>query len=243
MMAELMGKKTGYCRGKGGSMHVADADIGILGATAVVASGIPLAVGAGLSCKIRKTDQVVACFFGDGASNNGTFHEGLNMAGIWNLPVIFVCENNQYAMGTNISYSSSIKNIADRASSYGIPGLTIDGNSVTDVYNAAQESIKRARKGEGPTLIECKTYRQKGHSRFDSAKYRPEDEVARWMSRDPLIRFRKILFESQILSLKEAEEIDHKILVQVEKAARYALDSPYPAPIEALEEVFIKKDF
>ncbi|MDH5441859.1 MAG: thiamine pyrophosphate-dependent dehydrogenase E1 component subunit alpha, partial [Candidatus Bathyarchaeota archaeon] len=181
MMAELLGKKTGYCKGKGGSMHVADASVGILGATAVVGSGIPIAVGAGLSCKMRKTDQVVACFFGDGASNNGTFHESLNMAAIWKLPIVFVCENNLYAMGTRISNVTAIDNIAQRAIAYGMPGVTVDGNDAVAVFQAARGAVERARKGEGPTLLECQTYRHKGHSRFDPATYRPQEEVEEWM--------------------------------------------------------------
>jgi len=241
MMAELLGKKTGYCKGKGGSMHVADASVGILGATAVVGSGIPIAVGAGLSCKLRKTDQVVACFFGDGASNQGTFHEGLNMAAIWKLPVIFVCENNLYAMGTRISNVIAIENIAERAHAYGMPGVTVDGNDVAAVYKAAREAVERARRGEGPTLLECKTYRHKGHSRFDPAKYRPQEEVEEWMKKDPIIRFRKKLIQEKILSEKEADEIDNRIRAKVEEAAKFALESPYPEPEEALEDVYVRE--
>jgi len=163
-MAEILGKKTGYCKGKGGSMHIADFSIGMLGATAVVGAGIPIAAGAGLSIKLRGTDQVVACFFGDGASNQGTFHEGINIASVWKLPVIFVCENNLYAMGTRQSIVMAIENIADRAVAYGIPGVVVDGNNVLAVHEATQKAVERARKGEGPTLIECKTYRLKGHS-------------------------------------------------------------------------------
>ena len=239
MMAELLGKRTGYCKGKGGSMHVADARVGILGATAVVGSGIPIAVGAGLSCKLRKTDQVVACFFGDGASNNGTFHESLNMAAIWKLPVIFVCENNLYAMGTRISNVTAIGNIAQRAIAYGIPGLTVDGNDAVAVFQAAREAVDIARKGEGPTLLECQTYRHKGHSRFDPAKYRPEEEVEEWMKKDPIMRLRKMLTEEQIMSEEEAGEIDKRIIAEVEQAAEFALESSYPELEEALEDVFV----
>ncbi|MFB0502219.1 MAG: thiamine pyrophosphate-dependent dehydrogenase E1 component subunit alpha [Candidatus Bathyarchaeia archaeon] len=240
MMAELLGKKTGYCKGKGGSMHVADASVGILGATAVVGSGIPIAVGAGLSCKMRKTDQVVACFFGDGASNNGTFHESLNMAAIWKLPIVFVCENNLYAMGTRISNVTAIDNIARRAIAYGMPGVTVDGNDAVDVFQAAREAVERARKGEGPTLLECQTYRHKGHSRFDLATYRPQEEVEEWMKRDPIVRLRKKLTEEQILSEEEAGEIDKRIIDEVEAAAGFALGSSYPELEEALEDVFVR---
>ena len=240
MMAELLGKKTGYCKGKGGSMHVADASVGILGATAVVGSGIPIAVGAGLSCKLRKTDQAVACFFGDGASNQGTFHEALNMAALWKLPVIFVCENNLYAMGTRISRAAAIKNLADRAGAYGMLGVAVDGNDVVAVYKAAKEAVERARNGDGPTLIECKTYRHKGHSRFDPAKYRPSEEVREWMKKDPILRFRKKLIEEGILTEEEADQIDERITKAAKAAARFALESPYPEPEEALEDVFVK---
>ncbi|MDH5687585.1 MAG: thiamine pyrophosphate-dependent dehydrogenase E1 component subunit alpha [Candidatus Bathyarchaeota archaeon] len=240
MMAELLGKKTGYCKGKGGSMHVADASVGILGATAVVGSGIPIAVGAGLSCKMRKTDQVVACFFGDGASNNGTFHESLNMAAIWKLPIVFVCENNLYAMGTRISNVTAIDNIAQRAIAYGMPGVTVDGNDAVAVFQAARGAVERARKGEGPTLLECQTYRHKGHSRFDPATYRPQEEVEEWMKRDPIVRLRKKLTEEQILSEEEAGEIDKRIIDEVEAAAGFALGSSYPELEEALEDVFVR---
>ncbi|RJS76078.1 pyruvate dehydrogenase (acetyl-transferring) E1 component subunit alpha [Candidatus Bathyarchaeota archaeon] len=239
-MAEILGKKTGYCKGKGGSMHVADAALGNLGATAVVGSAIPIAVGAALSCQLRGTKQVVACFFGDGASNNGTFHEALNMAAIWRLPVLFVCENNLYAMGTRISNVTAIENIADRASAYGMPGVIVDGNDVIEVYRAAKEAVDRARNGGGPTLIECKTYRHKGHSRFDPAKYRPPDEVEEWMKKDPILRFRNTLIEEGVLTEKQADEIDRQITETVEEAAQFAVKSPYPQPEEALEDVFVK---
>jgi len=240
MMAEILGKKTGYCKGKGGSMHVADATVGILGATAVVGSAIPIAVGAALSCKLRKSDRVVACFFGDGASNNGTFHESLNMAAIWKLPVIFVCENNMYAMGTRISNVTAIENIADRATGYGMPGVTVDGNDVVAVYKAAKDAVERARNGGGPTLIECKTYRHKGHSRFDPAKYRPPEEVEEWMKRDPISRFKEKLIREGILTEEEADEIDKEIIGLVEESAKFAIESPFPKPEEALEDVFVK---
>jgi len=240
MMAEILGKKTGYCKGKGGSMHVADATVGILGATAVVGSAIPIAVGAALSCKLRKSDRVVACFFGDGASNNGTFHESLNMAAIWKLPVIFVCENNMYAMGTRISNVTAIENIADRATGYGMPGVTVDGNDVVAVYKAAKDAVERARNGGGPTLIECKTYRHKGHSRFDPAKYRPPEEVEEWMKRDPISRFKEKLIREGILTEEEADEIDREIIGLMDESAKFALESPFPKPEEALEDVFVK---
>ena len=238
VMAEILGKKTGYCKGKGGSMHIADFSVGILGATGVVGAGIPIAAGAGLSIKLRGTDQVVACFFGDGASNQGTFHEGVNMAAIWKLPVLFVCENNLYAMGTRQSRVMLIENIADRAVAYGIPGVTVDGNDVLAVYEAARQAVERAKKGEGPTLIECKTYRHKGHSRFDPATYRPKEEVEFWLKKDPIPRFRGKLVEMGVLTDAEAEQIEKEVLNEIEEAVKFALESPYPEPEEALKDVY-----
>jgi len=238
VMAEILGKKTGYCRGKGGSMHIADFSIGILGATGVVGAGIPIAVGAGLSIKLRGTDQVVACFFGDGASNQGTFHEGINMAAIWKLPVLFVCENNLYAMGTRQSRVMLIENISERAAAYGIPGVTVDGNDVLAVYEAAKEAVERAKRGEGPTLIECKTYRHKGHSRMDPATYRPKEEVEYWLRKDPIPRFRNRLLEMGILTEEEAKKIEEEVLREIEEAVKFALESPYPEPEEALKDVY-----
>jgi pyruvate dehydrogenase E1 component alpha subunit len=238
IMAEILGKQTGYCKGKGGSMHIADFSVGMLGATAVVGAGIPIAMGAGLSIKLRGTDQVVACFFGDGASNQGTFHESINMAAIWKLPVIFVCENNLYAMGTRQSIVMLIQNIADRAVAYGISGVTVDGNNILAVYEATSKAVERARKGEGPTLIECKTYRHKGHSRIDPAKYRPEEEVEEWLRKDPINRFKERLLHTNVITEAEIQQIEKEILTQIEEAAKFAMESPYPAPKEALEHVY-----
>ena len=237
-MAEILGRKTGYCKGKGGSMHIADFSIGMLGATAVVGAGIPIAAGAGLSVKLRATDQVVACFFGDGASNQGTFHEAVNLAAVWQLPVLFVCENNLYAMGTRQSRVMVVENIADRAAAYGIPGVVTDGNDVLAVYDAAQTAVERARRGEGPTLIECKTYRQKGHSRFDPAAYRPKQEVETWLSRDPIARLQTRLLETGVLTQAEIEQLSHKTKTAVDEATKFAVDSPFPDPSEALEDVY-----
>jgi pyruvate dehydrogenase E1 component alpha subunit len=238
VMAEILGKKTGYCKGKGGSMHIADFSIGMLGATAVVGAGIPIAAGAGLSIKLRGTDQVVACFFGEGASNQGTFHEGINMAAIWNLPVIFVCENNLYAMGTRQSKVMKIENIADRAVAYGIPGVVVDGNDVSAVYKASHEAVERARRGEGPTLIECKTYRHKGHSRVDPARYRPKEEVEAWLSKDPIKRLKEKLLQTKMLTETEIAKIEKELSAKIDEAVKFAMESPYPAPEEALEDVY-----
>ena len=237
-MAEILGKKTGYCKGKGGSMHIADFTIDMLGATAVVGAGLPIAVGAGLSIKLRKTNQVVACFFGEGASNQGTFHESINMASTWKLPVIFVCENNLYAMGTRQSTVMAIENVADRATAYGIPGIVTDGNDVLAVYETTQKAVERARKGEGPTLIECKTYRHKGHSRVDPAKYRPKEEVEEWLAKDPIKRFKEKLLQTKTLTEAEIQQIEKEATTEIEEAVKFAKESPYPTPEEALGDIY-----
>lgn len=237
-MAEILGKQTGYCKGKGGSMHIADFAIGMLGATAVVGAGLPIAVGAGLSAKLRGTKQVVACFFGEGASNQGTFHESLNIASVWGLPVVFVCENNLYAMGTRQSRVMNIENIADRASAYGFPGMMVDGNDVVAVYEASAIAVERARRCEGPTLIECKTYRRRGHSRVDPAKYRPKDEVQEWLGKDPIKLFKERLIQGNIFSEGEIVSVEKEVETRIEEAVRFALDSPFPMPTEALQDVY-----
>ena len=238
VMAEILGKKSGYCKGKGGSMHIADFDIGMLGATAVVGAGMPIAIGAGLSVRLDKTDQVVACFFGEGASNQGTFHESINMASIWKLPVIFVCENNLYAMGTRQSRVMTVDNIADRAVSYGIPGVVADGNDVLAVYEVTQNAVERARKGIGPTLIECKTYRHKGHSRVDPAKYRPKEEVEEWLAKDPIKRLKEKLLKTNTSTEAEIHKMEQTVSTEIEEAVKFAIESPYPAPEEAVEDVY-----
>jgi len=240
-MAEILGRRTGYCKGKGGSMHIADFSIGMLGATAVVGAGIPIATGAGLSIKLRRTDQVVACFFGEGASNQGAFHEGINLAAVWGLPVVFVCENNLYAMGTRQSRVMTIENIADRASAYGIPGVMVDGNDVLAVYEAARVAVERARSGEGSTLIECKTYRQKGHSRFDAAAYRPKEEVESWMKKDPIARFQTKLSGMGVLTDAVAQKMVQEAKKAVDEATEFALESPFPEPEEASEDVYAQR--
>ncbi len=241
-MAEILGRKTGYCKGKGGSMHIADFSVGMLGATAVVGAGIPIATGAGLSIKLRGTDQVAVCFFGDGASNQGTFHEGINMAAVWHLPVVFVCENNLYAMGTRQTRVMLVDNIADRAAGYGIPGVVVDGNDVLAVFEAARVAVERARRGEGPTLLECKTYRLKGHSRFDPAAYRPKDEVNEWLKKDAIGRFQAKLLEMGIITESEIQRTVERARKDVEEATKFALESPLPEPDEALDDVYIVEE-
>jgi pyruvate dehydrogenase E1 component alpha subunit len=238
MMAELFGKETGYCKGKGGSMHIADVEIGILGANGIVGGGITIAGGAALSAQMRGTDQVVVCFLGDGASNRGTFHEGVNMAACWNLPVVYVIENNLYAEQTHISRTSRVANLADRASAYGVPDVTVDGNDVIAVYETVNEAVARARKGKGPTLVECKTYRWHGHYEGDRQAYKPKEEVEKWKKKDPIPAFRKKLLEMAILTQQKVEEIDRETGEEIEKAVQFALESPYPQPEETLTDVF-----
>ena len=235
MMAEFLGKETGYCRGRGGSMHIADVKAGNLGATGVVGDGIPISVGVGLSIKLQRQDRVVLCFFGDGAANTGSFHEALNMASIWKLPVVFLCENNQYAMSTPVKKAFPIENIADRAAAYGMPGVVVDGNDVLTVYRATKEAVERARRGDGPTLIECKTYRWKGHSKSDQQRYRTREEVEAWKKKDPISRFRSMLIREGIITEKEAERIEREAKETIEEAVRFAQNSPEPS-LEGIEE-------
>jgi pyruvate dehydrogenase E1 component alpha subunit len=239
-LAELLGKKTGSCKGKGGSMHITQFDVGVLGATGVVASGLPIAVGAALSCQMRKTDDVVVCFFGDGASNNGTFGESLNMSAIWKLPLIWIVENNLYAMGTPIKMTCPSATIAQRADGYCIPSVVVDGNDAVAVYEATVEAVKRAREGGGPTLIECQTYRMRGHSRFDPAKYRPEEEAKHWLSeeRDAVRIIQQKAIEQGAITEKDAEKIRTKLQKEVDKAGEFAKKSDFPDPEEALDDVY-----
>jgi len=237
MMAELFAKKTGYCLGKGGSMHIANIDIGILGAAGIVGSGIPIATGAGLSAKMRGTDQVTICFFGDGASNIGRFHEGVNLASVWHLPVVFICENNLWAVSVPTTLSLNVPNVADRAAGYGIPGVVVDGMDVIAMYEAAGQAVDRARKGQGPTLIEAKTYRFRGHSEGVDG-VRPKEEIESWMKRDPIPAFKNRLIEMKVLTAKNAEDIDKEALAEMDEAVKFAQESPFPEPEETLENVY-----
>ena len=241
MMAELFGRSTGYCCGKGGSMHIANINLGILGANGIVAAGMPIAGGAALSIKLRGTEQVAVCFFGDGAANQGAFHESLNMAAIWNLPVIFVCENNQYAISVAQSRSSSIRDIYLRKDSYGIHGCMVDGNDVMAVYDAVQEAAQRARLGKGPALIECKTYRWRGHYEGEADRtytYRNDEEIEEWKKRCPIERFRKKLLEEGIFGEDDFEGMELEIQKEIEEAIQFAENSPFPKPEEALTGLY-----
>jgi len=238
MMAELYGKKTGYNKGKGGSMHIAEVDIGILGANGIVGAGIPIAGGAALSAQMRGTDQVAVCFFGDGACNTTRFHEGVNLASIWKLPIVYVIENNYYAETIPPSYATNVRSLSDRAVAYVIPGVTVDGNDVLAVYEAVGEAVARARKGEGPTLVVCKTCRHHGHFEGDTQTYRTKEEFDECKKRDPIKRFREKLIEMGVLTEKEADKIQQEMLEEIEKAVKFAEESPLPDPKETLEDVY-----
>lgn len=219
-------------------MHIADVGVGILGATGIVGAGITIAAGVGLSAKLRGTDQVTVSFFGDGASNTVKFHEGINMASIWKLPVVYLCENNQYAISVPQSYHQNIRDVAARAAAYGIPGIVVDGNDVIAVYEAVGEAVARARKGEGPTLVECKTYRHRGHFEGDPTTYRTKEEVDEWKKKDPISSFKEKLIEMGVLTEKEADEIDREAQEETRKAVAFAEASPWPEPAETLEDVY-----
>jgi len=238
MMAELLAKQTGYCRGRGGSMHIADVETGNLGANGIVAGGIPIAAGAALAQKMKGTDNVVVSFFGDGATNEGAFHEALNLAAIWDLPVIFVCENNKYGMSNSTEFSMKIDQISERAASYGFPGVTVDGNDVDAVHDAAKVAVERARLGQGPTLIECMTYRHKGHSKSDKNLYRTKDEIENWKTKDPIGRFENTLMELGTLDQDQIDAIVEKTREAVRTAITEASEAPDSDPAELLSSVY-----
>lgn len=238
MMAELYAKVTGYNKAKGGSMHIAAPEIGVLGANGIVGGGLPIATGAALSAKLRKTRQVAVCFFGDGASNEGNFHEALNIAGAFDLPIVYVCENNLYAVGTRQSHVRKIEDIADRAIAYGMPGLCVDGNNVVAVYEAAKQAVERARQGKGPTLLECKTYRWRTHFEGEPDTYRPPEEVAAWLKREPIAPYRRQLIEQGVLTEAEAEHVEARVRQELDQAIQFARTSPSPAPETALNGVW-----
>ncbi len=237
MMAEFLGKETGYCKGKGGCMHIADFSVGSLGANGVVGGGIPIATGSAFSQKYRKTKNITVSFFGDGATNEGAFHESLNLASVWKLPVIFVCTNNYYGMSTSISKSMNIKDIAVRASSYGMKGVSLDGNDIMTIY----EETKKGREyvlENGPMLMVLNTYRWMGHSKSDSQLYRTKEEVNEWKKKCPIKRYRKYLVSGKILTDKELDELDKKAAKDVEDAVEYAEKSPEPKIENIFDDVF-----
>ncbi|MFC1670362.1 thiamine pyrophosphate-dependent dehydrogenase E1 component subunit alpha [Spirochaetota bacterium] len=240
MFAEILGKETGYCKGKGGSMHIADFDLGILGANGVVGAGFPIMVGAGFSIKLRKTDQVGIVFFGDGASNRGTFHEACNIAAVFKLPIVFVCENNRYASTSPAEKMVAGGSVANRAHAYGIPGYITDGSDVQAVLETVQEAVDRARSGKGPTIVENETLRYKGHFEGDRQKYRTVDEVHTYrMNRDPIDRFETLLIEEGCLTKESAAEIWTETTAMIDEAAQFGMDSPLPKPEDALKDLFV----
>ncbi|MED1659948.1 thiamine pyrophosphate-dependent dehydrogenase E1 component subunit alpha [Bacillus licheniformis] len=240
MMAEIYGKSAGLCKGKGGSMHIADFDKGMLGANGIVGGGFPLACGAALTAKYKKTKNVSVCFFGDGANNQGTFHEGINLAAIWKLPVIFVAENNGYGEATPFSYASSCESIADRAAAYGIPGVRVDGKDAAAVFQAAGRAIERAKNGEGPTLIECMTYRNYGHFEGDAQRYKTNEEKAvHQEEKDAIAVFKSELLAKGLMSEEEQSRIEKEVEEAVEEAVAFSEKSAYPEETELLTDVYV----
>ncbi|MDW3223350.1 MAG: thiamine pyrophosphate-dependent dehydrogenase E1 component subunit alpha [Paracoccaceae bacterium] len=238
MFAEFFGKEDGYCRGRGGSMHIADVEKGNLGANGIVGGGLPIAVGAALSAKRLGTGAVTVCFFGDGANNEGAFHEALNMAAVWKLPVVFVCENNRYGMSTSTERSTAVKNIADRASAYNMPGVTVDGNDFSAVSEAVDTAVARARAGQGPSLVENLTYRWRGHSKSDRNRYRTKKEIADWMARDPIKQMSNLLVTHKIMSEEDIASLETETERVIEDAIAFANASPSPAASDATRFVY-----
>ncbi len=238
MEAELLGRETGYCRGRGGSMHIADVQSGNLGANGVVGGGIPIATGVGLSMKLQGLDRICLCFFGDGASNEGTFHESINLAATWDLPVVYLCENNQYGLSMSTRRSMRNETIAQRSIAYGIPGEVVDGNDVFAVHAAVYKAAQRARSGKGPTLLECRTYRYKGHSKSDQNLYRTRAEIREWQQRDPIQRLAAYLTSQGLMSQEEVEQVKATAYQAIEDAYQFALSSPMPNPEQLLEGVY-----
>jgi pyruvate dehydrogenase E1 component alpha subunit len=237
MMAELLGKETGYCKGKGGSMHIADLSRGNLGANGIVGGGIPLAVGAGLTTTMKKIDRIVLCFFGDGAMNQGTFHESLNLASVWKLPVIFLCENNQYAMSLSWRKAMNVEDIAVRAASYGIKSKNVDGNDIFAVYDAVLQAKRHVRE-TGPFLIVSNTYRIHGHSKSDANRYRTKEEINQWRKKCPIQRMRRTLVDRGICTVEELDELEMRAKQDIEAAVRFAEQSAYPSLDTIRDDVY-----
>lgn len=239
MMAELFAKKTGYCKGKGGSMHIADVSRNILGATGIVGDGLPIAAGVGAALKMQGKDSIMVAFFGDGSTNSGAFHEGIGLAAAWSLPVLFVCQNNQYQQSTPTRDYTRLSDIADRAKGYGIPGMSVDGNDAIAVAEVAREAIEKCRKGEGPIFIVANTYRTVGHHMGDpGTSYRPKEEVEEWKKKDPIKRLRQQMVQNKMATDAELDEIEQNVLRELDEAVKFAQESPMPAPEEALEDIY-----
>lgn len=241
MMAELCGKSTGYNKGKGGSMHIADFSCGVLGCNGIVAGGIGLATGAAWGSQLQENSRVIACFFGDGAMNRGSFHEAVNMASIWSMPILYVVEANNWAISYSTGDAVNITDLSDRAQAYGIPGVSIDGYDVLAVYEAAQAAVARARRGDGPTLLVCYAPRMRGHEEGDPQTYRPKEDIEKAKRNDPLPRYRSFLVDNQILGEAELTDIEERVTAEAEAAVKFADDSPFPAPEDAMEDLFVEE--
>lgn len=235
IMAQYMGRRTGVTKGKDGNMHMGDMRRYIIAFPSQMADTVPVAAGCALAFKIRREDRVAFCYFGDGATSRADWHEGLNFASVARLPIVYICNNNQYAYSTPIHRQMAVQNVADRAVNYGIPGWIVDGNDVLDVYRATREAAERARRGEGPTLIECKTFRMTGHSAHDDAFYVPPELFAEWKAKDPILRLSRRLMDQGIMSAEEIEALDRRVTAEVDEAVAWAQESPYPDPAECLD--------
>jgi TPP-dependent pyruvate/acetoin dehydrogenase alpha subunit len=240
ILAQYMGRRSGYTRGKDGNMHMGDLGLNLVAFVSMLADNVPVAAGIGLAFKMRKQQNVVLCYFGDGATSRGDWHEGVNLAAVHRLPVVFLCNNNQYAYSTPLSLQMAVQNVADRAVAYGIPGVIVDGNDVLAVYEATRAAIERARAGLGPTLLECKTFRMTGHSAHDDAGYVPKTLFAEWHKKDPIYRYQQVLTESEIMSLDEISDLHTSVVSEVEQAVDWAQANPYPDPEECLRGVYFE---
>ena len=238
MAAEILGKATGYCGGRGGSMHIADITSGLLGTNGIVGGGIGIATGAALSCKLKKNNKVVLCFLGDGAANRGIFHSSINMASIWNLPIIYICENNLYGLSMNVKDAINIKKISDRKYAYGIDGLTFDGNDIIEVFNHIKHFVEKSRVGKGPFLLEALTYRWRGHSRSDKQVYRTKKEVKEWIEKDPIKKYERFLIDDDILKIEEVEPLQKSVQGDLKKSFRFAIESPFPDKSDVLDNIY-----
>ena len=238
MMAELFAKSTGYCKGKGGSMHISDFDLGIIGSNGIVGAGFSIAAGAGVAAKMRDEGQVCVCFFGDGSTNRGTFHESANMASVFKLPIIYVCENNSYGISACVKDIMNVSDIAVRASSYGMPGIKIDGNNAIEVYNTAKSAIELARSGGGPTFIEAITWRHRGHWEGDPNNYRDAGECEQWLTKDPIPRLAEYMVSKGIVTKDEVKNIENNVISKIENAVDFAKKSPFPELKELYTDVY-----
>jgi TPP-dependent pyruvate/acetoin dehydrogenase alpha subunit len=238
ILAQYMGRRDGYTRGKDGNMHMGDMKSNVIAFVSMLADNVPVAAGIGLAFRMRKEDRAVLCYFGDGSTSRGDWHEGINFAAVHRLPVVYICNNNQYAYSTPLSYQMAVEHVADRAPAYGIPGEIVDGNDVIAVYDATRRAIERARSGEGPTLLECKTFRMTGHSAHDDAGYVPKEKFEEWEKKDPICRFQQVLIEERLMTLDEIRELHGEVIREVDSAVHWAERSPYPEPEECLRGVY-----